>query len=139
MRNGALDQCCDQLLASSDRIRIEVGNVAKDVGAKMPKLASDEDIKSSYFDFFGALVDTMVSSEQQEVFLKQFSTLFASAPESIDRSAVFERLRSHFETSIPDNFELITKLKFRANNLKTDPLRTRQRVAEFVLAQRSKL
>jgi hypothetical protein len=67
------DRTVELLLAKSDHITAEVTTVAKNVGAKMPKLHSDADIKGKYLEFFVALADTMVSPEQQQLFAELYS------------------------------------------------------------------
>lgn len=133
------DKTADVLLANSARIKAEVANVAREVGGKMPQLVSEEDIKSHYFGFFIALVDTMVTVEKQELFMQQYASLLRSTPQAIDRESLFTRLRSFLESPIPDNFELKTKATFRAENIKTNRARTRQRVKELFCGLQSKL
>merc|ERR1712194_249318 len=101
------------LLDKSEHIRSEVSRVATDVGSKMPTLTSGDDIKSHYFDFFLALIDTMATIEQQQLFLQQIAASFPRENRSLDRSAMFARVRTFLESPVPDNFELITKASYR--------------------------
>jgi len=133
------DHTSELLVANSERIKAEVSNVARMVGAKMPKLASGEDIKAHYFDFFVALVDTMVSTDQQQLFWKRFSKSFPTACESVDRTALLSRLRCFLESPVPQDFRRLSPQQFTAKCRKTDRLRTRQRVSDLFFGRRSSL
>lgn len=133
------DHTSELLVANSDRIKAEVSNVAKMVGAKMPKLASGDDIKAHYFDFFVALADAMVGTDQQQLFWKRFSKSFPTAGASVDRTDLFSRLRCFLESPVPEDFRRLSSLQFMAKCKKTNPARTRQRVSDLLFGRRSNL
>lgn len=128
-----------QVLASSDRIKAEVASVAKQVGATMPRVSSDEDLKRNYMHFFVALADTLVTPEKQDLFMQRCSKSFLTEPLTIDRPALLARLAEFLESPVPDNFEVMNISKFRARNSKTSYAKTRQQVSDVFFGQQSKL
>jgi hypothetical protein len=84
----------------------EVRKVAQGVGASMGLMPRDEDIKSSYLDFFVNLADIMVTREQQVAFGKQCAeTLNIPIAEcDVSRSGLLSRLKEHLESPVDSDF-----------------------------------
>lgn len=121
------------------RVEAEVRRVATGVGAKLPKIKSEKELKDNYLDFFVALVDTMVTSEQQELFMQRYAKSFGIDGKSIKRSTLLARLREYLESPVPQDFERMDHRQIRLKNAKTGYSLTRRRVQDLLFGIRSKL
>lgn len=118
------------LCAEGDRIKAEVASTAMGVGARLAPMASDDELKARYLDFFKALADEMVGPEQQAVFLERLAATLP-AP-SADSASAADTLRQALEAPVPSDF-------MRKKMPKTYSAQTRQKVADLVSGIRSRL
>jgi len=98
----------------AESIRAEASETARLVGAAVQAqsgvVRSDEDLKSRYLDFYLALADVMVSSDDQRRFvlrLRRGLLQGARLPEPLgpeSREQAMPRIRSFLEADLPSNF-----------------------------------
>lgn len=103
------DRTCSLLKAHGETIRKEVLEVARQVGAKTPKLANGAAIQQHYLHFFAALADSLLTPEQQSFFMrKACSTAAGMEGHDFDfgkqKAAVFSRLHEHLTSPVPADF-----------------------------------
>jgi fatty acid desaturase len=107
------DETVAELTAASGRIRAAVAAVASAVGARAPRVGSEEQMKQHYFDFFVALADEMTSPGERTLFYQRYAERFPGADGSdggqaggsaARRAEVLARVREFLESKVPDDF-----------------------------------
>ena len=103
------DETVAELTAASGRIRAAVAAVASAVGARAPRVGSEEQLKHKYFDYFVALADEMTSPAERALFYQRYAERFPGADggagcSAARRTEVLARVREFLESKVPDDF-----------------------------------
>jgi len=98
------DETVAEIVTATQRIKDAVAGVAASVGARAPRVSSEEELKGKYFDFFVALADAVTSQEQRSLFYQRLAQRFPGAKSGAPRAVVLERMREFLESKVPNNF-----------------------------------
>lgn len=98
------DETTQILISEKDRIAAEIASVSRQMGARLPIIGSEEGLKEHYIDFFVALLDTMIGTSQQRIFMQHLAATFGRDSVDMDRNALIMRLRRFLESPLPDDF-----------------------------------
>lgn len=134
-----------RLKVEGTRIVTEAIAVAKGVSERMSKakISSEDDIKHHYLDFFVALVDTMIPTQEQQLFAQRFNTRLSreNTPESRSsrtRGEVIQSVKKYLQSPIPANFLRGKRGRFGMGG-QGDRKDTQERLRQMLSASTSKL
>jgi len=97
------EETSEKLIDAQERIASKVRSTAEKLASIMPVVNDENELKQSYFDYFVALWDVMVPSEQQQEFARCGAQAFSGVKLS-QREAVVGRIRNHLRSSVPADF-----------------------------------